>query len=226
MLLNKTKCYKKTFFGLQPFLTKKQPKLTKNRENRQNPNCSIKFTEIWYVDTLQQIKILQKKQFFVFSLFWPFFNQKTAKIDQIWIKLVKYKPFYEISEIRYVDASQQQQKCYKKLFLDFDLFWPFFNQKTSKIYQKWRKLAKSKPFDEIFWNLECRCFPTNKNAIKNFFWIPAFFGRFSTKKQPKNSQKIICQNPNRLMKFSEIWKVDASQQKKCYKKTFLDSGIF
>ena len=56
----------------------------------------------------------------------------------------------------------------------------------------------------------------NKMLQKNFFWIPAFFGRFLTKKQPKK----ICQNPNRLMKFSEILNVDASQQKKCYKKTF------
>ena len=57
---------------------------------------------------------------------------------------------------------------------------------------------------------------------KNFFWISASFGRFLTKKQPKK----IWQNPNRLMKFSEIWYVDASQQKKSYKKTFLDLAFF
>ena len=53
----------------------------------------------------------------------------------------------------------------KKLFLDFGLFWSFFNQKTAKI--------------------------------------------------DKNEEN--WQNPNRLMKFSEIWSVDASQQKKFYK---------
>ena len=54
----------------------------------------------------------------------------------------------KFSEIWYVDVYQQR-KCYKKTFLDFGLFWPFFNQKTAK-KQKTKKLAKSKPFDEIF----------------------------------------------------------------------------
>ena len=35
------------FFGL--FLAKKQSKLTNNEVNCQNPNCLMKFTEIWYV---------------------------------------------------------------------------------------------------------------------------------------------------------------------------------
>ena len=57
---------------------------------------------------------------------------------------------------------------------------------------------------------------------KNFFWILAFFGRFLTKKQPKFTQnEENWQISNLLMKFSEIWFVDASQQQqKCYKKTF------
>ena len=56
--------------------------------------------------------------------------------------------------------------------------------------------------------------PNKKNAIKNIFLD---FGRFLTKEQPKKKNK---KNPNRLMKFSEIWYVDASQQRKCYEKTF------
>ena len=49
---------------------------------------------------------------------------------------------------------------------------------------------------------------------KNFFWILAFFGRFLTNKQRKlTKNEENWQNPNRLMKFSEIWYVDASQQK-------------
>ena len=57
--------------------------------------------------------------------------------------------------------------------------------------------------------------------LQNVFWISAFFGCFLSKKQPKlTKNEENWQNPNRLMKFSEIWYVDASQQKKCYKKTF------
>ena len=41
----------------------------------------MKFSEIWYVDASQQNKMLQNC-FLDFGLFWPFFNKKTAKIDQ------------------------------------------------------------------------------------------------------------------------------------------------
>ena len=91
-------------------------------------------------------------------LFWPFFNQKQPKNSQK-NNLPKYKPFDEISEIWNVDASQQK-KCYKKTLFGFRPFWPFFNQKTSKL--------------------------------------------------TKNEEN--WQNPNRLMKFSEIMYVDASQR--------------
>ena len=48
-----------------------------------------------------------------------------------------------------------------------------------------------------------------------------------TKKQPKKQPKKYWQNPNRMMKFSEIWYVDASQQNKMlHKKLFLDFGNF
>ena len=56
---------------------------------------------------------------------------------------------------------------------------------------------------------------------KNFFWISAFFGRSLTKKQQKfTKNEENWQNLNRLMKFSEIWYVDASQRKKLYKIIF------
>jgi len=68
-------------------------------------------------------------------------------------------------------------------------------------------------FSEI-WYVDA---PQQKNATKNFFCILAFFGRFLTKKQPKLTKiEGKWQNLNRLMKFSEIWYVDASQQKRCY----------
>ena len=63
-----------------------------------------------------------------------------------------------------------------------------------------------------------------KKYFKNFFWISAFFGRFLTKKQPKKHPKFAkneenWQNSNYLMKLSEIWYVDTSQQKKILQKT-------
>ena len=76
----------KNFFGISAFfgcfLTKKQPKLTKNEENWQNPNHLMKFSEIWFVDASQQTKNAIKKLFWDFGLFLPFFYQKTAKIDR------------------------------------------------------------------------------------------------------------------------------------------------
>ena len=64
------------------FLTKKQPKLTKNEENWQNPNRLMKFSKIWYVDASQQTKMLQRNFFWISVFFGRLFNQKTAKIDQ------------------------------------------------------------------------------------------------------------------------------------------------
>ena len=95
----------------------------------------------------------------------------------------------------------------KNFFLDFGLFWPFFNQKTAKIDQKSRKLAKSKPFDEFFllsWYVDAS--QQNKMLHKNLFWISAFFGRFLTKKQAKIAKdEENWLNPKHLVKFSEIW---------------------
>ena len=63
--------------------------------------------------------------------------------------------------------------------------------------------------------------PKKKDATHIFFFISAFFGRFLTKKQPKlTKNEEDWQNPNRFMTFSEIWYVDAFQQKKCYKFIF------
>ena len=48
------KMLQKSFFWISAFygrfLTKKQPKLTKNEENWQNLNRLMTFSEIWYVD--------------------------------------------------------------------------------------------------------------------------------------------------------------------------------
>ena len=65
MLLIKQYATKNLFldFGLfWLFFNKKQPKLTKNEGNWQNPNRLMKFSEIWYVRASQQRKILQKNK--------------------------------------------------------------------------------------------------------------------------------------------------------------------
>ena len=60
-----------------------------------------------------------------------------------------------------------------------------------------------------------------------FSWISAFLGRFLTKKQPKlNKNEENWQNPNRLIQFSEIWYVDASQQNKMLHKSFFWISAF
>ena len=58
--------------------------------------------------------------------------------------------------------------------------------------------------------------------LQNFFVLDfGLFCRFLTKKRPKlTKNEENWQNPNRLMKFSEIWYVDASQQKKMLQKNF------
>ena len=59
---------------------------------------------------------------------------------------------------------------------------------------------------------------------KSYFSILAFFG---TKKQPKLTKKEEnLQNSNCLIKFSEIWFVNASQQKKFNKKTIFYLSLF
>ena len=122
-------------------------------------------------------------------------------------------------------------KCYTFFFWISAFYGRFLTKKTAKINQKLRKLAKSKPFDEIFYNLVCWCFATKENAAKkgffdfSLFWL--FFGHFLAKKQPnltKNEEN--CQNPNCLIKFSEIWYVDASQQNKVLQKNYFSILAF
>ena len=119
-----------------------------------------------------------------------------------------------------------KKKCYKKLFLDFGLFWPFFNQKTAKIDKKWRKLAKSKPFDEysVSWYVDASL---QKKCYKTFSLdFDLFFPFFNPKTAKIDQNEENGQNPNWLMKFSEIWYVDASQRKKMLRKNFLWISAF
>ena len=83
----------------------------------------------------------------------------------------------------------------KNLFLDFGLFWSFFNQKTVKIdknEENWQNPNRLIKFSAI-WYVDAS--QQQEMLQKNFFWISAFFGRFLTKKQPK------------LTKNEENWKI-------------------
>ena len=83
----------------------------------------------------------------------------------------------------------------------------------TKNEENWQNLNRLMQFSEI-WYVDAS--ERKKMLQKNFFWISAFFGRFLTKKQPKLTKiEENCQNSNCLMQFSEIWYVDAFQQKKC-----------
>ena len=55
----------------------------------------------------------------------------------------------KFSEIWYLDAFRDKKIQQQKIISGFGIF----GQKTAKMDQKWRKLAKSKPFNKIFWNL-------------------------------------------------------------------------
>ena len=120
-----------------------------------------------------------------------------------------------------------KQNATKIFFFHFGLFWPYFNQKTAKIDQNeenWQNPNRLMKFSEI-WYVDASQ-QTNKMLQKNLFWISAFFGHFLTKEQPKlTKNEENLQNPNRLMKFSEIWYVDASQQNKMLHNFFLDFGL-
>ena len=80
--------------------------------------------------------MLQKKVFLDSSFFWSFFNQKTAKNDKNEENCQNPNRLMKFFEIWYLDAFQQKKMLQQKLFLDFGLFCPFFNQKTAKIEQK------------------------------------------------------------------------------------------
>ena len=119
-------------------------------------------------------------------------------------------------------------KCYKKSFFDFSLFWPFLTKKTAKKQPKstqneenWPNPNRLMKFSEI-WYVDAS--QQKKMLQINYFSMLAFLGLFLAKKQPKLIKKEEnWQNPNCLITFSEIWQVNASQQKK---KKKIDFGLF
>ena len=128
-----------------------------------------------------------KKNVFSILSFLVFFGQKTAKTDQKWRNLAKFKSFDKIFWNMVYKCFPTKENLTNKMFFDFCIFW----QKTAKIDQKWRKLAKSKPFDKIFWNLVCRFFSANKNSLQS--QILVFFCQ-NHLKLTRNEEN--CNNPN------------------------------
>ena len=114
--------------------------MTKNKENWQNLNRLLKFSEIWYVDAYQQRKCYKKTIFRILHLL-ALFGQKTVKKQQKFTKneenLQNSIRLMKFSEIWYVDASQQK-KCYKNIFFGFRPFLAVFKPK------KLTKLTKNK----------------------------------------------------------------------------------
>ena len=83
MLPNKKNATKKlfwisAFYGR--FLTKKQPNLTENKENWQNPN-RLKFSVIWYVDASKRRRMLQKNVFDL-GIYLPFLAKKQTQFSK------------------------------------------------------------------------------------------------------------------------------------------------
>ena len=145
---------KKVFFDFGIFwlfFGKKQPKLTKNEENWQNPNRLVKFSEIWYLDASQQQQKCYKKLFFRFQPFLAFF---WAKKQSKFIKNEEKRPnsnrLIKFSEIWYVDVFQRKKIQQTKFIFDFGIFWPFFLAFLVFFGKKLRNLSKFKLFDEIF----------------------------------------------------------------------------
>ena len=60
----------------------KTAKLTKNEEKWQNPNRSMKFSEIWYVDATQQNKMHQNNFFLISAFFSRTLTKKQPKLTK------------------------------------------------------------------------------------------------------------------------------------------------
>ena len=85
------------------------PNKRKLKKKWQNPNRLMTFSKIWYVDTSLQKKMLQKKLFFDFGIFWPFLAKDQPKLINNEENCQNPNCFIKFSEIWFVDASQQKK---------------------------------------------------------------------------------------------------------------------
>ena len=186
----------------------------------------MKFSEIWYVDASQQTKKCYKKTFLDFGLFWPFLTKKQLKLtknEENWQNPNRLMKFSEILVCRCFPTNKKLQK---NSFWISAFFGRFLTKKQPKL-TKMKKIVKIQTVLWIFLEIWYVDASQQKNATKNFFLDFGLFCRFLTKKQPKlTKNEESLQNLNRLMKFSEIWYVYASQQNKMLQKNFFWISAF
>ena len=137
------------FFGQQ-----KSPKIKKeNIFYFVGKHLHTKFQKIlsnglYFVNFLHFLSFFVKNHFFFwlfFWLFWPKTSQngpkikKIGKIQTVWWNFLKFGMLMLPNKENAIN-----------LFLDFGLFWPFFNQKTAKKKKKdWQNPNRSIKFSEI-----------------------------------------------------------------------------
>ena len=98
----------------------------------------------------------------------------------------------------------------------------------AKIDQKWRKLAKSKPFNEMFWNLVYRCPLANKNSIQSpifdfcLFWV---FFLPKTAKIGKKWRKLAKFEPFHKIFWNSVCRYFPTKEN-ATKKLFFGLGLF
>ena len=114
-----------------PLLAKKQPKLTRNEENGQNQNCSMKISGIWNAVASQQNKMKKILYFFIWH-FLAFIGQKQLKETkseetcQDSNHLIKYSKILVCTYFQINENSYRTQSSILTIL----------GQKTVKIYKK------------------------------------------------------------------------------------------
>ena len=91
-----------------------------------------------------------------------FLAKKTPKMTKKLKQISKILTVLIIFDIQYVGASKQKKNQHTTQPLILTFCW-LFCPKTVKIEQKEGKLSKCKPFNEILWNMVCRCFLAKEN---------------------------------------------------------------
>ena len=142
--------------GFRPiwlFLTKKTVKIDEKERRFAKPKP---FNTIFWnlVYRCFPSKKCYQKIILNFGIFVRFLTKKQPKLIINEENLLKPTRLIKFSEIRY--ATKQNATKY------FLWISAVFFKKNSQNW--WRKLAKPKPFNEIFWNLVCKCLSANKNS--------------------------------------------------------------
>ena len=130
------------------------------------------FDDIWQ-NGFQYCKFTTEPDF-QYQHFLAFLAKKTPKMTKKLRQISKILTVLIIFDIQYVGASKQKKNQHTTQPLILTFCW-LFCPKTVKIEQKEGKLSKCKPFNEILWNMVCRCFLAKENIKKRknsfgIFW--------------------------------------------------------